>query len=204
MTGEKIGLLGGTFDPVHNGHLAIAREARKALGLAKVALVPAGKPMSRPEEIITPAEHRLNMLKLAVRGRPGLTVSSEEIERGGPTFTVDTIADQRRRYGNDTEIYFIMGWDSLEQLPLWREPQKLVKMCVLVAVPRPGYPRPDLAALEKKLPGVAGKVILLGKPQMNISATEIRGKVGRGEDISDMVPAAVADYIQKHRLYKKN
>jgi nicotinate-nucleotide adenylyltransferase len=186
---------------VHNGHLAIALEARKALGLEEVVLLPAGQPMSKVNKTITAAAHRINMLRLAVKGRRGLAVSTLEIERTGPTFTIDTIRAIQRRYADKTEIFFIMGWDSLEQLPLWREPARLVEMCILVAVPRPGYGRPDMKGLEKKIPGISKKVIILEKPVVDVSATVVREKAARGESIDKMVPKKVAEYIREHKLY---
>lgn len=197
----KIGVFGGTFDPVHLGHIGVAEEVRDALGLAEVILVPAGQPMSKVSQPVTTAEHRLNMLRLAVAGRRGLAVSSIEIERPGPTFTIDTITTLRRQYGAKAEIDFILGWDSLAQLPEWREPARLMEMCRLVAVPRPGCPHPDLQALERDIPGISEKVIFLKKPCIDIGATAVREMVGRRESIDHLVPGPVAEYIKKHKLY---
>jgi nicotinate-nucleotide adenylyltransferase len=198
----KIGVLGGTFDPVHLGHMMMAEEARKSLGLKEVLLVPAGQPMTRSNERITSAEHRLRMLRLAAGRSPHLKVSTVEIERPGPSFTVDTITELRRKYGSKDEIFFILGWDSLAQLPIWREPARIVSMCILVAVPRPGWPQPSLKALEKDIPGIAKRVVFLENPRVDISATTIRDKVARGESIDHLVPGPVAEYIKKHGLYK--
>ncbi len=197
----KIGVFGGTFDPVHLGHIGVAEAAREALGLSEVLLVPAGQPMSKVNRPITPAEHRLNMLRLALKDKPHLFISTIETERPGPTFTIDTISSLRRQCGAKAEIYFILGWDSLAQLPEWREPARLVTMCQMVAVPRPGCPRPDLKALEHDIPGISGKVIFLEKPYIDISATAIREMVARGEPIERLVPAPVAEYIKEHKLY---
>jgi nicotinate-nucleotide adenylyltransferase len=197
----KIGVLGGTFDPVHLGHIKMAEEVREALGLAEVIIVPAGQPMSKSTDRVTPAEQRIAMLRLAVVGKPHLKVSYMEIERPGPSYTVDTIAALKKRYGGKAEIYFILGWDSLAQLAEWREPGRIIEMCFLVAVPRPGFTRPGLAALEKGIPGISKKVIFMEKPRLDISATVIREKVARHEAIDRFVPGLVAEYIQKHRLY---
>ena len=197
----KIGVLGDTFDPVHLGHIRMAGEARDALGLAEVIMVPAGQPMSKLNQPVTAAEHRLNMLRLAVKDKPHLVVSTMEIERPGPTFTVDTITALQHKYGEKAEIYFILGCDSLVQLPEWREPASLVAMCRLVAVPRPGCPRPDMKVLERVIPGVTKRVIFLDKPYIDISATDIRDKVRGGGSIDGLVPAPVAEYIKKHQLY---
>jgi nicotinate-nucleotide adenylyltransferase len=198
----KIGVLGGTFDPVHLGHVRMAEEARDALGLEQVILVPAGQPMSKPDRNITPAEHRIEMLRLAVKDKPRLTISAIETERPGPSFTIDTITELQQKYGAGAVMCFILGWDSLEQVPEWHEPARLVKMCYLVAIPRPGCKLPDFNDLEKNLPGISQKVICLQNPCINISATAIREKVALGESIDKLVPKAVAVYIKKNNLYR--
>lgn len=197
----KIGVLGGTFDPVHQGHIMMAEEAIDALSLSEVLMVPAGQPVLKVNDRITPAEHRLAMLRLAVAGRQNLKVSTMEIERPGPSFTVDTVAGLSEQHGGRDEIYFILGWDSLEQLSEWREPARLISMCFLVAVPRPGWPRPDLEALEAGVPGISRRVVFLEKPQVDISASAIREMAARGLSIDHLVPGPVADYIKEHKLY---
>lgn len=197
----KIGVLGGTFDPVHRGHILMAEEAKNALSLSEVLMVPAGQPVYKINKNIASAEHRLAMLRLAVAGRPYLKVSTIEIEHPGPSYTVDTIAGLRKQYGVGDEIYFILGWDSLAQLPEWREPARLVSLCFLVAVPRPGRPRPDLNSMEASLPGISRRVVFLEKPQVDISASAIRVMAARGESIAQLVPGPVAEYIKKNKLY---
>jgi nicotinate-nucleotide adenylyltransferase len=179
----------------------MAEEARDALSLAEVLLVPAGQPMFKVEHKIAPAKHRLAMLRLAVAGERNLKVSGLEIERPGPSYTVDTISQLRRHYGDDGEIYFILGWDSLEQLAEWHEPARLIGMCMLVAVPRPGWSRPAFEAMEASVPGISRRVVFLEKPRVDISATAIREMAARGESIDHLVPGPVADYIKKHKLY---
>jgi nicotinate-nucleotide adenylyltransferase len=198
----KMGVLGGTFDPVHLGHIRMAEEARDALGLEQVILVPAGQPMSKPNRPITPAEHRIEMLRLAIKDKPRLNISTIETDRPGPSFTVDTVSEIQKKYGAGAVICFILGWDSLEQVPQWHEPARLVKMCYLVAIPRPGCKPPDLDALEKKIPGISQKVICLKQPCIDVSATAIREKIVRGESIDKLVPKAVAAYIKKNNLYR--
>ena len=197
----KIGVLGGTFDPVHTGHLMVAEEARASLKLAEILLVPAGQPLLKPDYPITPAEHRLQMLRLAIAGRPHFKVSTMEIERPGPSYTVGTIAELRVQYGSEDEIFLILGWDSLAQLPEWREPSRLIKMCCLVAVPRPGFQRPDLKALEDLIPGISERVMLLDKPQIDISASAIRALAAQGLPLRHLVPEPVEEYIRQHKLY---
>jgi len=197
----KIGVLGGTFDPVHIGHLMVAEEARVSLNLAEILLVPAGQPLLKLDYPITPAEHRLQMLRLAIAVRPHFKVSTMEIERPGPSYTVGTIAELRVQYGSEDEMFFILGWDSFAQLPGWREPSRLIKICYLVAVPRPGFQRPDLKALEDLIPGISERVMLLDKPQIDISASAIRERAARGLSLRHLVPTPVAEYIRQHKLY---
>jgi nicotinate-nucleotide adenylyltransferase len=197
----KIGVLGGTFDPVHLGHLTMAEFVKKELGLDEMLMVPAGRPVAKMAYRVTPPEHRLAMLRLAVADRPDLQVSVVEMERPGPSYTADTLAGLKKQYGRDAGIYFVLGWDSLTQLPEWHEPERIVGMCHLVAVPRPGFPRPRLGELGKKLPGISKKVVLMNRPRLDISASAIREKAARGESIGPFVPGPVAEYISQHKLY---
>lgn len=197
----RIGVLGGTFDPVHLGHLAIAKEARARLNLDEVIFMPASQPWMKRNMPISPAEHRLEMLKLALGGKPYFKISTAEIKRTGLSYSVDTVAELRKKLGASTEIFFIVGWDSLAGLPRWREPAKLISMCQFVAVPRPGYSRPDVKAMELAIPGLSQRVLMLDKPEIAISATEIRERVRRGLPISHLVPGSVERYIKEHGLY---
>lgn len=197
----NIGVLGGTFDPVHNGHLIVAEEARNRLNLAEVIFVPAGQPWLKAEKPISPAEHRLQMLRLALANQPHFTLSTIEIERDGPSYAVDTIAELRAKLGNGDELFFILGWDGLASLPQWREPSRLIKLCYLVAVSRLGSPRPNFKALEASIPGLSRRVKLLEKLEIDISASAIRERVARGLSIRHLVPEPVNRYIKEHRLY---
>ncbi|MCX6003070.1 MAG: nicotinate-nucleotide adenylyltransferase [Chloroflexi bacterium] len=199
----KIGILGGTFDPIHNGHLAIAEEARTHLGLAEVLFLPAGQPWMKSDKPILPAVYRVQMVHLAIAGRPCFKLSTVEIEHNGPSYSVDTIAQLKTELAEPSELFLIMGWDSLLQLPYWREPSRLIKMCFLAAVPRPGSPRPDLKALEAGIPGLSERVIFLDKPDIDISATDIRNRVAQGLSIRYLVPRAVERYIKENALYLK-
>jgi nicotinate-nucleotide adenylyltransferase len=198
----KTGILGGTFDPVHKGHIAIAREAKVSQNLSEVIFIPVGQPVFKSEYLITPAEHRLAMLRLAVVGITDFRVSDIEVERSGPSYTVDTLAQMRNSSNTDNELYFLLGWDSLMQLPEWREPERMIELCYLIAIPRPGCKRPDMAQLEASIPGITGRTILLDKPLLDISASVIREKVARGQNIDNLVPGPVVDYITEHGLYK--
>jgi len=197
----NIGVLGGTFDPVHNGHLIVAEEVKTRLNLAEIIFVPAGQPWLKAERPISPAEHRLQMLRLAIADKPYFKLSTIEIERTGPSYTVDTITELRGQLGSEDELFFILGWDSLAELPQWREPSRLIKMCYLVAVPRPGYPRPKLKTLEVIIRGLSQRVMLMKKPEIDISASAIRERVARGLSIRHLVPEPVNRYIKEHGLY---
>lgn len=197
----KTGILGGTFDPPHNAHLAIAEEAKRQLRLSEVLFLPAGQPWMKSGHPISSAVHRLEMTRLAIEGRPHFKVSTIEIERTGLSYSVDTLTELKARSGEASEFYFIIGWDGLTQLPHWKNPLKLMEMCFFVAVSRPGCTRPDLKALEAKIPGISGKVILLEEPSLDISATNIRQRVRQGLPISHLVPETVEKYIKENGLY---
>ena len=198
----NVGVLGGTFDPVHKGHLMVAEEARTRLSLAEIILVPAGQPLLKSDNrAITSAEHRLQMLRLAIADELHFRLSTIEIERAGPSYTVDTIAGLRGKLGEGDELFFILGWDSLAQLPEWREPSRLIKTCYLVVVPRPGYPRPKLKALEVSIPGISQRVMFMDSPEIDISASAIRDRVVRGLSVRHLVPEPVNRYIKQHGLY---
>jgi nicotinate-nucleotide adenylyltransferase len=199
----KIGVLGGTFDPVHNGHLAIAEEARSYLNLNEVIFLPAGQPWMKSDRSISPARNRTAMLALALQSRPYFKSSTIEIEHQGPSYSVNSIAELKAQAVEPTDWYFILGWDNLAKIPQWKEPAKLIEMCFLVAVPRPGYERPNMKKLEAALPGISKKVILMDNPRLEISATDIRNKVAQGLPISGLVPQVVEEYIKENGLYRK-
>ncbi|MBI2328684.1 MAG: nicotinate-nucleotide adenylyltransferase [Chloroflexi bacterium] len=197
----NIGVLGGTFDPIHNGHIAVAEETRARLSLVELLFVPAARPWLKEGSPILAAEHRVQMVRLAIAAEPYFKLSTVEIDRAGPSYTVDTMTELQAQLGAGAELYFILGWDSLAQLPRWQAPSRLIQQCHLVAVPRPGYSLPDLNSLETAIPGLLQKLTVLDKPAVAISATEIRQRVARGLSISHLVPAPVDEYIKKHKLY---
>jgi nicotinate-nucleotide adenylyltransferase len=197
----NIGVMGGTFDPIHIGHLIVAEAVRARLNLAEILFVPAGQPWLKVDSPISPAEHRVEMVRLALADKPYFKLSTMEIERAGPTYTVDTIAELKAQLGAEDELFFILGWDNLAELPRWRQPSRLIQMCRLVAVPRPGSPRPDLKALEAIIPGLSQRVALMDKPEIDISASAIRNRVAQGLSIHHLVPEPVGRYIKEHKLY---
>ena len=197
----KIGVIGGTFDPIHNGHLIIAEETRARLNLAEVLFVPTGQPWLKAKGPVATAEHRLEMVRLAIADRAYFKLSTVEIDRPGPSYTIDTIAELQSQLGAGAELFFILGWDSLAELPQWHEPSRLIEMCYLVAVPRPGYSRPKLKALKAAIPGISQRVMLLDKPEVDVSATVIRERVAQGLSVRHLVPEPVNRYIKQHGLY---
>ena len=203
MTRSKIGVLGGTFDPIHLGHLIVAEDLRQKLGLGEVLFVPAGRPWLKlkEEKPISPAEHRLAMVRLAVASNPYFKVATMEIDRPGLSYSIDTVLELKAKLGAKSEIYFIVGPDALAELPKWKDPARLVEICQVVGIGRPGYAKADLRKLERSIPGVSQRIMLMNVPQIDISATEIRRQVARGLSIRYLVPEAVEKYIAKHKLY---
>ena len=197
----KIGVLGGTFDPVHVGHLVVAEEVRAQLELSEILFVPAGQPWLKANSPVSAAEHRVEMVRLAIWDKPYFRLSTMEVERTGPSYTVDTLLELQAQLGTETELLFILGWDNLDQLPQWREPARLIQLCRLVAVPRIGCPIPDLDSLDSVLPELSPRVILLGQPCIDISSSVIREKVAQGLSIHHLVPEPVEKYIKQHKLY---
>jgi nicotinate-nucleotide adenylyltransferase len=192
-------VLGGTFDPVHNGHLALAQAARKQLGLGRLIYVPAGLPWRKSGRKITPAPQRLQMLSLAVKGRPGTEISPIEVERRGPSYTAETLAVLARDHPG-AELYFIVGEDALADLPHWRQPREILALAKLAVARRRVGEKPS--GEWKEMPGIQERVVWLDMAPVEISASEVRRRVRHGEPISAMVPPAVEAYIEQQGLYR--
>ena len=205
-----VGVLGGTFDPIHFGHLVIAEEVYAALDLAEMVFVPAGYPPHKPEKIISNARHRLAMLELAIASNPHFTISLVDLDRPGPSYTVDTLRLLREQWGAQTAIYFVIGGDSLEDLLNWYEPARILEQIAhLVAVRRPGYNEAQegpgyLDRLEVHLPGLRKRLINVPAPQLDIAATDLRLRVAEGMPIKYQTPEAVERYILQHGLYRSD
>jgi nicotinate-nucleotide adenylyltransferase len=198
----RVGILGGTFDPVHLGHLIIAEEARSCLVLHRMAFVPAGQPPHKLDRTITGTEQRLHMLREAIAGNPCFELSRVDIDRPGPCYSVDTVRLLQELWGADTEIHFLVGSDSLAEMPTWHHPERLIQLCRIVAVRRPGY-EIDLGALDRAIPGAAARIEMLDAPVLDISSTEIKLRVREGRSIRYLVPAPVERYIYEHGLYRR-
>ena len=199
----KTGILGGTFDPIHLGHLVVAEEVRARLALPEIIFVPTGKPWLRVSNPVSAAEHRVEMVRLAIAGKPYFRLSPIEVERPGLTYTVDTITELRESSVTEAEFFFILSRSTLSELHLWKEPLRLIKMCRLVVVPRLDMPCPDMNKLEAEIPGLSQQVIFMDKPEIDISATEIRDRLARGLSVGHLVPEPVERYIMEHGLYRK-
>lgn len=191
--GMRLGIIGGTFDPIHNVHLLKANEAACHLGLDEVIFVPAGRPWQK--DVHSSAEQRLAMTIIATRSHPAFSVSRIEIDRSGPTYTIDTLRELRRTLGWEVELFFIAGADVQARLHTWRDAGNLADYTHFVFCSRPGY-----VLREAGLP--ADRVILIQVLQHDISSTLIRRRVRAGESIRHLVPDPVADYIEEHGLYR--
>ena len=190
----KIGVLGGTFDPIHNAHLLLAEQAREQLSLAKVLFIPAGDPWRKAFRQVVPAKHRLAMTQLAVKDDKGFEVDDCEVNRDGPTYTADTLRELHRRHAKD-ELFLLLGEDALADLPFWREPEAIAEEANIVVAPRGGVVLPEL-------PFDADRVIRIKMPFMEISSTDIRERAKTGRSLRYLVPDAVEAYIKEHKLYR--
>ena len=200
---SKIGLLGGTFDPIHIGHLLIAEDAREALGLDTVVFIPAGRPWLKANQSVTDPQHRLAMVGLAIGPNPHFQVSDIEVRRHGSTYTVDTLEQLQQDFSPNTEKFLILGMDSLNELARWRSPERLFDLCVVVGVSRPGQEEIDIDKLEAIAEGASGKIVLISGPSVGISGTDIRDRVVHGKSIKYRVPEDVESYILEHGLYTR-
>ena len=197
----RVGILGGTFNPIHMGHLIIAEEARCQLALDHVLFIPAGQPWLRADETLCPGADRLRMVELANAGNPGFRVCSMEIDRYGPTYTVDTLEELLRNLGSDVDVFFIIGSDALEQFHRWKQPERILELCSLVVIDRPGFERCAGPFWASRFPAMQDRLVRITTPQIDISGTDIRQRVARGESIRYLVPEPVAEYIRARGLY---
>jgi len=198
---KEAAIFGGTFDPIHYGHLTVAEEVRVKLGLDKVLFVPAGQPWLKSDRRVSSAEHRLEMVRLAIADNPHFELSTAEVIRDGSTYTVDTLDMLRRQIGSDARLFLLMGSDSLSELPRWKEPKRLIQLCRLVVFTRPGSRFPAMNMLEKAVPGVSDNLRVIEVSQIEVSATDVRQRVRQGAPIDELVPPTVRDYILQHGLY---
>jgi nicotinate-nucleotide adenylyltransferase len=200
---NRIGISGGTFDPIHNGHLIIAAKVKKQFNLDKVIFVPTGFPPHKKETKVTDAQHRYNMLCSAVSSISGFEVSKIEIEREGLTYTIDTLTDLKKIYGLKSKFFFITGSDVIHDLLTWREFEKVFTMCEFVTALRPGFLKAELIRdIDNLRKHYSAKISMIEIPQIDISSTMIRDKVKLNQSINNLVPKGVEEYIRINNLYK--
>src|SRR5436305_2544935 len=191
---RRVGIMGGTFDPIHHGHLVAASEVALRFALEEVVFVPTGEPWQKVDERVSPAEDRYLMTVIATASNPRFTTSRVDIDRGGPTYTIDTLRDLRRHYGEAAELYFITGADALDKILSWKDVDEMFALAHFVGVTRPGFELSDDHLPEDT-------VTLVTVPAMAISSTDCRARVAHGQPVWYLVPDGVVQYIAKRRLY---
>ena len=200
----NVGILGGTFDPVHLGHLSIADAAMTQADLERVLLIPAGRPRLKHAEPLASVDQRLEMVRLAVEDHPRYQVCDIEAQRPGPTYTVDTLMELSAKLEPATNLYFILGMDVLAQLDRWKDPEKVLGLCMLLVLNRPGEGDFNWDGFYDRVPWAKGRVRVVTAPMVDVSATELRRQAAAGEMLTGQVPDAVAKYIWEQRLYLKD
>ena len=194
----NLGVMGGTFDPIHLGHLAVAEEAREVLELDRILFVPAGQPPHKPAGEVTSIEHRLAMVELAIADNRAFELSRIEVDRPGPSYTVDTL--ETLAAGGD-RVTVILSAETFAELPTWHEPWRLFEAARVAVAPRWGYPAPDPDWLAATFPGREDRVSYLEGPRLGVSSTALRARVAAGRSIRYLVPQPVAAYIAANNLY---
>ncbi len=199
----KIGIFGGTFDPIHYGHLVLAETCRQELGLDEVRFVPTGNPPHKSGRI-SDGHARADMAGLAVSGYPEFAVDRREIRRSGPSFTVMTL-DEIQQENPESELFFLMGADSLYDFPTWREPERILKLSTVVAVNRPGKPIPEAADLDSLVGNLdTSRIIPMAMPGTDISSTDLRNRIRNGRGLRFLTPRAVEVFLTEHNLYNQS
>ena len=200
---RRIGILGGTFDPPHVGHLWLATLATDAIGLDRVLFMPASQPPHKGGRLVTTAADRLLMTRLAVAGDDALDLTIIEMERPGPSYTIDSVVELQRTYGTDASLFLLMAADSLAQIDTWRRPDELLDRIEWVVGPRPGATAPDRSRLEQRFGARAARIHLLEGPSLDVSSTQIRRRVASGQSIRYLVPRGVEELIIDRGLYRR-
>ena len=192
---QRIGILGGTFDPPHVGHLWLATLAADAIGLDRVLFMPAAQPPHKGGRLVTSAADRLLMTRLAIAGDDALDLTIIEMERPGPSYTIDSVIELQRTYGTEATLYLVMAADSLAQIDTWRQPDELLDRIEWIVGPRPGSPDPDRSGLADRFGERAGRIHLLEGPSLDVSSTQVRRRVAAGKTIRYLVPRGVEELI---------
>jgi nicotinate-nucleotide adenylyltransferase len=201
----SVGVFGGTFDPIHFAHLAVAQEAAEVLGLERVLFVPAGQPPHKPGREITAATDRLAMVELAIAGNDRFAVDRQELERAGPSYTVDTLESLHEAYaasGAAPDLILILSAEAFLGLATWREPRRVLELARVAVAPRDGYPAAGPAFLGTLFPDLVDRALFLEGPRMRLSASDLRQRAASGRSLRYLVPDAVAAYIDDHDLYR--
>jgi nicotinate-nucleotide adenylyltransferase len=200
--GSRLGIMGGTFDPIHYGHMVAAETARIELGLDKVLFIPTGIPPHKDDRKVTDAHLRFEMVQMSIQSNRNFMVSSMEIEREGRTYTIDTLRILRELFP-DQELFFITGTDALKELLTWREPEEIVRLARIVGASRPGYDSEHLLeSIEKKYPFTKDRISQLEIPALAISSTDIRARVQNNKSIRYLLPDEVRQFIKSNKLYQ--
>jgi nicotinate-nucleotide adenylyltransferase len=198
---QRIGVMGGTFDPIHNGHLASAQEALEYLALQTVLFVPAPRPPHKLGQRLTDVDHRVAMVKLAIADNPAFQFCDIELLRAGPSYTVDTLKELHNTLGESSALFYIVGSDALQELLTWRDPSGILELATLVVVARPGHAQVNLDVLSRALPGVDQRVVTIDGLNCDIAATDLRTRVHQGKSLRYLTPLSVAAYVEGHGLY---
>lgn len=200
--GHRLGIMGGTFDPIHYGHLVAAETARTEFGLDNVLFIPTGMPPHKVNRPITDSNLRYRMVEMSIKNNSYFKVSRMEIDREGPTYTIDTLRILHSLFP-DQELYFITGTDALKELLTWRESEEIIKLAKIIGASRPGYDASEfLAKIYKKYPATRNSIAQLEVPALAISSTDIRSRVRKGKSIRYLLPEEVRLLIEKNNLYK--
>ncbi len=195
----RIGVLGGTFDPIHYGHLFIAEDAGESFDLERIILVPNGQPPHKKDYIPAAAIHRMAMTELATRSNLHFSVSKLEVERAGPSYTVETMQALQTE-NPEADFYFIAGWDAVNELASWHQPEKIVELCRIIALTRPGY---SMETLGRNLESMyLSRIETLVAPSPDISASEIRDRIRNHKSVRYLLPDEVIEYIERNHLYQ--
>jgi nicotinate-nucleotide adenylyltransferase len=197
--GRRLGVMGGTFDPIHHGHLLTAEEAAVQFGLDEVVFVPTGQPWMKEERDVSSPEHRYLMTVIATASNPRFFVSRLEVDREGPTYTVDTLRELKEQRGGNVDLFFVTGADAVLEIFQWKDPDEILELAHFIAATRPGY---DLARFEAEEPSRHRNVSVMNIPALAISSTDIRERVREGRPIRYLVPEGVENYIEKAGLYR--
>ena len=200
---RRIGILGGTFDPPHLGHLWLATLAADAMGLDRVLFMPAAQPPHKSGQLVSRATDRLLMTRLAIAGNPAFELSAIETERPGPSYTIDSVEELESIHAADTRLFLLMAADSLAQIDTWREPDRLLERIEWIVGPRPGNPLPERTELEARFGERASRIHLLSGPSLDVGSSEIRRRVAAGRAIRYLVPRGVEELITDRGLYRR-